>query len=114
MDIETFSNLYKVPFVIWANYDIEERYLETSSLNYLSAILCETAGVPLTGYQKYLLDLSKKYPAVSANFAVDAEGSKKYIYQIENDPDINTYMCLQYNHLFEKKKMLEDFFTLKK
>jgi len=114
MDIDTFSNLYKVPFLIWANYDIEERYIEATSLNYLSAILCETAELPLTGYQKFLLDLSEKYPAISANFVIDAEGSKKYIHEVENDPDILRYMQLQYNHLFEKKAVLKDFFTLKK
>lgn len=42
---------YQTPFLIWANYDIEEKTYENISANYLSTLLLETAGVPLTDYQ---------------------------------------------------------------
>lgn len=32
---------YKVPFVIWANYDIPEETIERTSLNYLYSILAD-------------------------------------------------------------------------
>lgn len=36
---------YTVPFFIWANYDIEEEYVECTSLNYLSNYLYKVAGI---------------------------------------------------------------------
>lgn len=44
------------------------------SANYLSALLCETAGVELSAYQQYLSDLSKDYPVINANCFTDADG----------------------------------------
>lgn len=46
-----------VPFVLWANYDIPEAQGVELSLNYLSALLMDTANLPMTGYQKYLARL---------------------------------------------------------
>lgn len=43
------------------------------SANYLSALLCETAGVELSAYQQYLSDLSKDYPVINANCFTDAD-----------------------------------------
>ena len=57
---------YKVPFVIWANYDIPEETIERTSLNYLYSILADRLDFPMTGYQKYLLALSEKIPALCA------------------------------------------------
>ena len=38
-----------VPFVLWANYDIPEAQGVELSLNYLSALLMDTANLPMTG-----------------------------------------------------------------
>ena len=51
---------YKVPFKIWANFDIEEKHLDFSSPAFLAAELMQTIGAPLTGYQKFLLDFEKE------------------------------------------------------
>lgn len=40
---------YKIPFVIWANYDIQEETVEKTSLNYLYSILADRLGFPMTG-----------------------------------------------------------------
>ncbi len=36
---------YEVPFVMWANYDIEEKEVDAISTNYLSGLLMDTAGL---------------------------------------------------------------------
>ena len=41
---------YKVPYVIWANYDIDEAVNQESSANYLGAQMMEAAGIPLSDY----------------------------------------------------------------
>ena len=44
---------YQVPYVIWANYDIEEATDVETSLNYLGAQVLSIAGVPLSPYQNF-------------------------------------------------------------
>ncbi len=52
-DIQTLQQRYKVPFVMWANFDIESEYVEGISLNYLSTLLFQKAGVPLTAIRNF-------------------------------------------------------------
>ncbi|MFR8999773.1 MAG: LTA synthase family protein [Anaerobutyricum soehngenii] len=58
---EELEKLYKVPFLIWANYDIKEENVERTSNNYLSTYLAEVAGIKKTGYLEYLTKLRKKF-----------------------------------------------------
>ena len=62
--------LYQTPYVIWANYDIEEK-TENISLNYLSAELLGLLEFPLTGFQKFLLETEEKLPVLTRNFVSD-------------------------------------------
>jgi phosphoglycerol transferase MdoB-like AlkP superfamily enzyme len=78
---------YLVPYLVWANYDIEEKTDFDTSLNYLAAQVLEAAGVPTSPYQNFLLELSEKYPVISAAGVPDA--------------DLETYRKLQYYNLFE-------------
>lgn len=105
-DLETFAQGYEVPFVLWANYDLEEEQVEALSVNYLSSLLMEKAGLPLTAYQKYLSGLSEDYPVVTANFYRKADGT---FHDLSGD-ELNTYGILQYNDIVDKKNRLSGFF----
>lgn len=115
-DLETSQNKYKVPFLIWANYDVEERDGIETSLNYLSTLMMETAGLPTTGYQQFLRAVQKEIPAVNANGYMDAEG--RWHEQVSSlsasaREALIQYQMLQYNELFEKRtKRLTNFFVL--
>ena len=68
---------YKVPFFIWANYDIEERNdIDCNSLNYLSSYVYDVAGIELPPYNKFLQDMENVVPAMNANgfYSPAAEG----------------------------------------
>lgn len=65
---------YLIPFAIWANYDISEAVIERTSINYLSTLMMETAGLELTDFQRFLLDMYQYVPSVSANGYYDNEG----------------------------------------
>ena len=58
---------YKVPFIIWANYDIEEKTVDCTSLNYLSVYLMEAAGLPLSPDQEFLRDTEKQIPVINSH-----------------------------------------------
>ena len=71
---EEVMRQYAVPFFIWANYDIEERRDVVVSPNYLGALTAQMAGLPLTGYMNFLLQMYEELPAVTPVGFVTAEG----------------------------------------
>ncbi len=110
---EEEANWYSTPYVIWANYDIEEKELDMSA-NYLSSYVMNLAGNKLTGYNKYLLELQKELPAISAVCYMDKTGKiHKYDEKTEYDALLATYHMLQYNQMFDKEHRADDFFFLK-
>lgn len=102
--------VYKVPFIIWANYDIGEGEIDEISINYLSAVLLQKIGLPLTAYQKYLLDLCEKYPIVTNHGVIDSDA--KY-YSVDIIPkEIREYKNIVYSHWKDSKNRNNSFFYL--
>lgn len=50
---------YQVPYVIWANYDIEEETKADTDISFLAAQVLERADMPTTAYQNFLLELAE-------------------------------------------------------
>ncbi|MCR4728462.1 MAG: sulfatase-like hydrolase/transferase [Lachnospiraceae bacterium] len=99
-DEEKFLMKQKVPFVIWANYDIEEKDLGTMSINYLGPAILETAGLPMSDYFNYLNNLRKTLPVISATGFIDAKGNYFTDPNKEEYKDLlKEYSFLQYNYL---------------
>lgn len=97
---------YKVPLIIWANYDIQEAKDVELSANYLSGYVMKTAGVQLSDYQTFLEKQQKAYPVMSAERITDAKGTS-YEKDAADDTlskDMNQYKILQYYSLFGWKK----------
>lgn len=92
---EKLRKRYLVPYLVWANYDIDGATQQNTSLNYLSAEVLKAAGVPTDAYQNFLLDLQKSYPVMSAAGRTDASDADENM--------LNTYKKLQYYNLFETK-----------
>ena len=55
--VEQAQLRYIVPYVIWANYDIEEETGADTDISYLAANVMEKANLPMSAYQKFLLDM---------------------------------------------------------
>ena len=108
---------YKVPFLIWANYDIPEQTIENTSINYLSAIMCQAAGLELTDFQRFLLHMYEKLPSVSANGYYDENG-RLHNWNSVSDSDSEykellwEYEMIQYNYLFDKENCVTEHFQL--
>lgn len=92
---EQLRKRYLVPYLVWANYDIDGATQQNTSLNYLSAEVLKAAGVPTDAYQNFLLDLQKSYPVMSAAGRTDASDADENM--------LSTYKKLQYYNLFETK-----------
>ena len=85
------------------------------SANYLSSYVMNIAGNKLTGYNKYLLELQKELPVISAVCYKDKDGN---VYANDEKSKyselLHTYRMLQYNQLFDEEGRLDEFFFLQK
>ena len=105
--------LYTVPFFIWTNYDTPEETVEITSLNFLSSLALERAGIDLPAYNQFMLDLMDVVPAINARGYYSLEKGK-YIHiedALGEELDwITKYENLQYNGLFDSKNQSDIFF----
>ena len=113
LSLEENQQRYITPFLIWANYDIEEDYLEGISANYLSTLLLEVAGLETTPYNQYLSGLYQELPVINAVGYIDKDGNY-YDYKTESEYTglLEDYKILQYNNMFDKEQKQEEIFSL--
>lgn len=97
-DTDRGLNQYKVPFVIWANYDIEEKTDYDISMNYLGVLLAKQAGIPLSPYFEFLSVYMQEYPIVTVHTYMDAAGA--YHNWTTEQNELLDYRILQYNYMF--------------
>ncbi len=109
---EDLEQLYKVPFLIWANYDIEEKTVERTSNNYLSTYLADVAGFEKTGYMKYLSELREEIPCINA---IGYWGKDRKFYENDDKTSpyyslVHQYNLLEYHNLFGKEQIADFFY----
>ena len=96
---------YITRFMLWANYDIPEGWIDEISVNYLSPLLLENTGLEMTEYTRFLQGMFAKVPVITALGCRDKDG--RY-YPADNPlsyiEDINLYWKAAYNNLREDKK----------
>ena len=107
------TDLYRVPFFIWANYPLESQEVPAVSLNYLSGFLLRAAGLPGTPYTNYLEELRQSLPVITDIGSMDSEG----FYYKSGTPlppvlrqMMNEYAILQYNNAFDDKNKQDALF----
>lgn len=66
---------YRVPFMIWANFDIESENGILTSPNYLSNILLEKAGLPKGKVNIVLDEMREQFPQINAMGHYDSSGT---------------------------------------
>ncbi|WP_102048737.1 LTA synthase family protein [Pygmaiobacter massiliensis] len=116
LDTLTLTELqkkFKTPFVIWANYDIEEAELGDVSANYLSTLLLKAANLEMPPFQQYLYQLYQTLPVINLNGYQDKNG-KDYSYTETSDyqQQLEDYRILQYNLMFDKKNRQDALFRV--
>lgn len=110
---DELEKLYMVPFFIWTNYDTPEETVEITSLNYLSTLTLERAGMELFPYNKFLSEMMEVIPAVNARgYYSKTKGRYLHINEAEGEEAVwlRRYEQLQYNSMFDKKGRSDVFF----
>lgn len=101
---------YRVPFLVWSNYGLEHTYYDGISVNYLGGILLENAGLPLSGYQKFLSGLMEELPVITGNVYRGTDGTFYSRTDGAYEDVLDDYRILQYNYLVDGKNRMEEFF----
>ena len=112
LDLEEAQLRYQTPYIIWTNYE-SESIQENMSANYLGAYILEKAGLSMSKYDKFLLQLKKEIPVIGMGAIEDSNGKW---YDMNNLPQkyaelINNYKILQYNRIKDKKNMCKSIFS---
>ena len=113
LTLEELEALFEVPYFIWTNYESESSEGEMASLNFLSTMLLEKAGIDLPSYQSFLKDLKEVIPAMNAR-GYYSKTLGEYVHygdgMAEEDEWLKKYQILQYNDLFDNKNRSQVFF----
>jgi hypothetical protein len=114
LTFEEMQDRYVTPFVIWTNYDIEEKQDVVMSSNYFGSYVMECAGADLSVYNRFLLDTMEEIPVIGIGGIKTKEGEW---YLWNNLPEkyanvINAYKILQYNNVFDRKNSVPKVFSI--
>ncbi len=105
---------YNTPFVIWANYDIEEQTDVKISANYMGTMVDELAGNSMSGYQQMVNEIRKDIPIITAGGYIGVDG--KYYHTFDKSSPyydkIMDYCYSEYNNVFDKKHLVDEFFKI--
>lgn len=110
---DELEDLYTIPFFIWTNYESTEVELPVTSINYLSTLALERAGIELPAYNQFLADMMETIPAInSRGYYSKSAGGFLHIEEATGEEAdwIRNYNILQYNNMFDKKEKSEVFF----
>ena len=113
--LEDVQKHYQVPFVIWNNFGLEkDESINLTSVNYLSSILLEEAGLELSEDHKFARNMQKQIPALAAGAWTDPDGAfHSWAERGQNeisDSWINDDQILEYNHLIDTKNRVDSVF----
>ena len=101
MTMEQYMGKFRVPFVIWANFPLEDEGPAFTSLNFLGQYLLRYACADTSLYGSFLLETQQAIPALTFAGYFDAEGNAySHLEETEYDPLIENYRIMQYNNLF--------------
>ena len=113
LTVEQEQQRHATPFYIWANYDIEEKYIDKLSSNYLSSLVLKTAGIKLTEYNKYLLKLSETLPVIDTVGYIDSQNNYyKWSDESPYTQILDDYERIQYNNIFDQNNVNRDVFYI--
>lgn len=112
--VESNAFLYRrmTPFFIWANYDIDDCENLHKTLTDLAPMTLKVAGIPLSPYYDYILELSKDYPVRTSNGTYwDSYGNSYNYNPLESDSaKLSLYYNMEYNNISKGSDYVSELF----
>ncbi len=106
-ELEDIQKRYATPFVLWANYDIEEAEGVIIGNNLVENLLLKQAGIELPLYNQYVEEVSKSIPVMNVNGYMDKKGVWHKYGSDETEEEselIDNYKILQYGYYSDTDK----------
>ena len=100
-DYQAISDKYIVPYIVWANYDIDWKLPEIMSTNYLLTAVKASCGIELSPMDKLRYEAMSQYPVLTWNFAVNADGEFVSPKEPMTSDIIKKYNTVEYYKLFD-------------
>lgn len=113
LTMDELEDFFKVPFFIWTNYEAVSVTMDCASLNYLSLLTLERAGIDLPPYYRFLADMLDAVPAInSRGYFSKTTGRFQHLEEAQGEEAewIWKYEALQYNSMFDKRHRSAVFF----
>lgn len=102
--------MYHTPYYIWANFAIDKEKSigenKLVSVSFFQSEIMNIAGLPKTGYQKFLSDISRNYPVVSPFCIIKADDCLSD----KDESFLDDYTILQYTLLRGNDPGMYEFF----
>ncbi len=100
---------YLVPFLVWANYDMEDQEIPLTSLNYLSNYVYEAAGLTPPAYNRILAQIQEIIPVINmyGYYSEERQGLLPVSEAAGEEAEaLDLYAQYVYNSVFDKKGRL--------
>lgn len=96
-------NVYKTKFFIWTNYPSHSENDVKISANFLPWLIMKLGNFNMPSYIKMLGEIHDKYPVITAQGVIDADGNQySSVEDVLDDPLIREYQYVQYANMFDK------------
>lgn len=108
---EKALKLRETPFYIWANFELDKSELGSIGMPFVVPTLLKVAGVPLSGYYEYILEMSKNVPIITS---YGKYFDKNYnCFSVGEGPHcdlVDQYFQVEYSNLEDRDHGNGDFF----
>lgn len=102
-NMSQYLDFFKSKFFIWTNYETKTAHDIIISANFLPWLILERGNFPLPPYVQMLKQVHEKYPVISSQGVIDAEGNVyDNVAVLADDPLIQKYQYIQYANLFDE------------
>lgn len=114
LELEEKQLMYRTPYLIWTNYESASLVEQNMSSNFLGSYILQVAGLELTPYDQFLLNMKDVIPIIGQGGVYDKDGKW---YAFEELPELywqlmNEYNILEYNNVFDYKNRVSSVFDL--
>lgn len=106
-ELEDIQKRFATPFVIWANYDIDEAENVVIGNNLIENLLLKEAGIELPLYNQYVEKVSETIPVMNVNGYMDNSGQWHKYGPDETGEEaalLDNYKILQYGYYSDSDK----------
>lgn len=111
---EEIQQQYVTPYIIWTNYDIQEKSNNDLSVNYLQTTLLQTLGLKTTAYDQYQQSLKDTLPVLSIKGVKTSDGDYLTLEDGQKyNAGVQDYQQVLYNNMFDRKNRVRRLFLHK-